>query len=53
MNITYRIALIPGDGIGKQVVPEAVEVIKALSKQHGFERNCQSHRYVLVGADHA
>ena len=35
--MTYNIALIPGDGIGKEVVPEAVKIIKALSKQHGFE----------------
>jgi len=26
---TYRIALIPGDGIGKEVVPAAVDVLKA------------------------
>ena len=35
--MTYNVALIPGDGIGKEVVPEAVKIIKALSKQHGFE----------------
>ena len=35
--MTYRIALIPGDGIGKEVVPEAVEIIKALSKQQETE----------------
>ena len=35
--MAYNIALIPGDGIGKEVVPEAVKVINALSKQHGFE----------------
>jgi tartrate dehydrogenase/decarboxylase/D-malate dehydrogenase len=31
---TYRIALIPGDGIGKEVVPAAVDVLKA--SEHGF-----------------
>ena len=35
--MTYNIALIPGDGIGKEVVPEAVRVMDVLSKQHGFE----------------
>ncbi|MBW2411325.1 MAG: tartrate dehydrogenase [Deltaproteobacteria bacterium] len=35
--MTYRIALIPGDGIGKEVVPEAVRVTDILAKQHGFE----------------
>jgi tartrate dehydrogenase/decarboxylase/D-malate dehydrogenase len=35
--MTYNIALIPGDGIGKEVVAEAVKIIKVLSKQHGFE----------------
>ena len=37
--MTYRIALIPGDGIGKEVVPEAVKIIEALSDQHKFEMN--------------
>ncbi len=31
---TYRIALIPGDGIGKEVIPAAVEVLEASA--HGF-----------------
>jgi tartrate dehydrogenase/decarboxylase/D-malate dehydrogenase len=35
--MAYKIALIPGDGIGKEVVPEAVRVLEALSQQHGFE----------------
>jgi len=35
--MTYNIALIPGDGIGKEVVPEAVRIMKTLSKQHDFE----------------
>ena len=26
---TYKIALIPGDGIGKEVVPEGVRVLDA------------------------
>jgi len=29
---TYRIATIPGDGIGKEVVPAGAEVLQALAK---------------------
>ena len=32
-----NIALIPGDGIGNEVVPAAVRVMDSLSKRHGFE----------------
>jgi tartrate dehydrogenase/decarboxylase/D-malate dehydrogenase len=35
--MAYNIALIPGDGIGKEVVPEAVRVMDILSRQYGFE----------------
>jgi tartrate dehydrogenase/decarboxylase/D-malate dehydrogenase len=35
--MAYNIALIPGDGIGKEVVPAAVRVMDSLSKRHGFE----------------
>ncbi len=35
--MAYNIALIPGDGIGKEVVPEAVRVMDALSRQYGFK----------------
>jgi tartrate dehydrogenase/decarboxylase/D-malate dehydrogenase len=43
--MTYNIALIPGDGIGKEVVPEAVRVMDVLSKQHGFEIACTEFPY--------
>ena len=33
---SYRIAVIPGDGIGKEVVPEGVRVLEAAAKRHGF-----------------
>ena len=32
-----KIALIPGDGIGKEVVPEGVRVLKELAARYGFE----------------
>ena len=31
---TYKIASIPGDGIGKEVIPECEKVLSALSKKH-------------------
>ncbi len=34
---TYRIAVIPGDGIGKEVVPEGIRVMEAIGKQHDIE----------------
>jgi isocitrate/isopropylmalate dehydrogenase len=34
---TYRIAVIPGDGIGTEVVPEGVRVLEAAAKRFGFE----------------
>jgi tartrate dehydrogenase/decarboxylase/D-malate dehydrogenase len=33
---TYRIATIPGDGIGKEVVPEGIRVLDAAAKKAGF-----------------
>ena len=31
----YRIAVIPGDGIGKEVIPAGVEVLKAVAQREG------------------
>jgi len=33
----YEIALIPGDGIGQEVVPEGARVLERLAVDHGFE----------------
>ncbi len=33
---TYRIATIPGDGIGKEVVPEGTRVLDAVAVRHGI-----------------
>jgi tartrate dehydrogenase/decarboxylase/D-malate dehydrogenase len=33
----YRIALIPGDGIGKEVIPEGVRALEALAAKHHFQ----------------
>ncbi len=35
MTKTYRIAMIPGDGIGKEVVPQGQRVLQALASQTG------------------
>src|SRR5258708_10211626 len=52
---TYRIALIPGDGIGREVVPAALTVLEAVGSRHGitfaydeFDWSCQ--RYLDEGA---
>ena len=36
MTKTYRIAVIPGDGIGKEVVPEGIRVLEQAAKRFGF-----------------
>ena len=36
-NRTYKIAVIPGDGIGREVVPEGVRVLQAAAGQFGFK----------------
>ena len=36
-NRVYRIAVIPGDGIGKEVVPEGMRVLEVAAKKFGFE----------------
>ena len=33
----YRIAVIPGDGIGKEVMPEGIRVLEAAARRHGFQ----------------
>ena len=36
-NRVHRIAVIAGDGIGKEVMPEGLRVLEAASKKFGFE----------------
>jgi tartrate dehydrogenase/decarboxylase / D-malate dehydrogenase len=33
---TYRLAVIPGDGIGKEVMPEGIRVLEAAARKHRF-----------------
>jgi tartrate dehydrogenase/decarboxylase / D-malate dehydrogenase len=37
MSKTYRVAVIPGDGIGKEVVPEGIRVLEQAAKRFGFK----------------
>jgi tartrate dehydrogenase/decarboxylase/D-malate dehydrogenase len=37
---TYRIAVVPGDGVGKEVVPEGLRVLDAAAAAFGFRLNC-------------
>jgi tartrate dehydrogenase/decarboxylase/D-malate dehydrogenase len=37
MTTTHQIALIPGDGIGHEVVPAAVAVLEAVGRRHGLQ----------------
>lgn len=39
---TYNIAIIPGDGIGKEVANEAIKILKAVSDKHGFEAKTEN-----------
>lgn len=43
--MTLKIALIPGDGIGKEVVPEGVRVLKALAGRYDFRVNFTEFPY--------
>ncbi len=54
-NKTYKIALIPGDGIGHEVVPAAAQVLERVGGQHGFsfewaEFDWSCERYTKLGA---
>ncbi|MDA8961771.1 tartrate dehydrogenase [Congregibacter sp.] len=47
---TFRIAVIPGDGIGTEVMPEGVRVLEAAGKKHGvsfewtsFDWSCEHY----------
>jgi tartrate dehydrogenase/decarboxylase/D-malate dehydrogenase len=42
---TYRIAVIPGDGIGKEVMPEGIRVLEAAAAAYGFTIEQQWHDF--------
>jgi tartrate dehydrogenase/decarboxylase/D-malate dehydrogenase len=39
----HRIAVIPGDGIGREVTPAALEVLEAAGRAHGFALETTEH----------
>jgi tartrate dehydrogenase/decarboxylase/D-malate dehydrogenase len=41
MSKKYRIAVIPGDGIGVEVMPEAIRTLDAVQKRFGIELEYQ------------
>ncbi|KQM88308.1 tartrate dehydrogenase [Sphingomonas sp. Leaf23] len=42
---SYRVAVIPGDGIGKEVVPAGVRALEAAAARHGFSVEQQWHDF--------
>ena len=42
---TYKIAVIPGDGIGSEIVPVGTKVLDAVAKKFGFELQYQQFPY--------
>lgn len=55
MERTYKIAAIPGDGIGKETLPEGLRVLEAAATRFGFivkttQYNWSCDRYRRVGA---
>lgn len=45
MTKTYRIAVIPGDGIGKEVVPEGIRALEAAAARFGFALAFEWHDF--------
>ncbi|HEY6001656.1 MAG TPA: tartrate dehydrogenase [Anaeromyxobacter sp.] len=55
MTTRHLIALIPGDGIGREVIPAGVAVLEAAGRRHGIEFGWKEYdwscdRYVKTGA---
>lgn len=55
MTRHHRIAVIPGDGIGNEVVPAGQEVLEAAARKHGFSLDWQHfdwscERYARTGS---
>ena len=53
--MAHRIAVIPGDGIGKEVVPEGMRVLEAAGRRFGFELEWTTfdwscERYAKIGS---
>ncbi|RDI44924.1 tartrate dehydrogenase [Nocardia mexicana] len=50
MGATYRIAVVPGDGIGKEVVPEGLRALRAAAAEFDFALEFEQFDYAC--ADH-
>ena len=42
---TYQIAVIPGDGIGKEVIPESLQVLDLVAAKCGFQLKYKNYNY--------
>jgi tartrate dehydrogenase/decarboxylase/D-malate dehydrogenase len=42
---TYKIAVIPGDGIGPEIIPTGLKVLNAVAKQFDFQMDCEEFPY--------
>ncbi|MGB0866107.1 MAG: 3-isopropylmalate dehydrogenase [Granulosicoccaceae bacterium] len=49
----HKIALLPGDGIGPEIVAEAVKVLEALVSEHGLSAVTSEHAFGGAGWDAA
>ena len=47
---THRIAVLPGDGIGKEVVPEGLRVLEAAARR--FNINLQFDHFDFASCDY-
>lgn len=48
MSVTgkaYKIAVIPGDGIGREVMPEALRMLEAVAQRYGFALELESFEW--------
>lgn len=45
-DTTYKICLLPGDGIGPEIIAEAVKVLDAIGQEYGCTFDCEEH---LIG----
>ena len=52
MRKTYRIVVLPGDGIGPEIVKEALLVLQAVSDIEGFDITTEEHRIGGIAIDH-
>ena len=41
----YKIASIAGDGIGKEVVPEGIKILKEVAKKHQFKLSIEEYDF--------